>query len=306
MSCEEEKPSKEVTAVKKINTLGHYSINIEKGKIVFAPSHGEINEPLLYTDDYSNFNFNGLYRINNNNNEVGYFRFGWIDYKDSTTIMSRVNWFYKDPLLTDGFEEVTIETVEMPLNQNGSLKVCTIGDSQTWWSSASLLRKEMEELNPDFYFTGSNIDIYGFPHEAEGGNSTEKVLKRIGKIPKADFYTLLIGTNDWKKDIAIAEKNIKKIMDTLITKYPSSKIIYLTPLPTTNTKRDMFNQALAESLEEYVHQRPQLLRLAMGEKMRENKDWAKDYMSQDGLHPNSKGVNFLAREITAFIDHQTD
>ncbi len=306
MACEDNKHLKEETSVEKVNTLGNFFIKTESDKIIFAPKHGEINAPLLYKDDYSDFNFNGYYRIKTQDDKLGYFRFGWINYKDSTSIMSNVNWFYKEPLLIDNFEEVTIETIKAASSQDGNLRVCTIGDSQTWWSSASKLRKKMEELNPDFYFTGSNTDIYGFPHEAEGGNSTEKVLKRIDKIPEADFYTLLIGTNDWKKDISVAEKNIKTIMNKLITKYPSSRIIYITPLPTTNTKRDQFNKALAERITAYIKGKPQLLKLSVGEKMRENADWAKDYLSQDGLHPNNKGVNFLAKEITSFIEQQTE
>ena len=303
IACKKSEENKEqLSSLEKVNTLGRFSIKTEGNKIIFAPKHKNIDAPLLYRDDYSNFNFNGFYEIETDNHKTGYFRFGWINFKDSTTVMSRVNWFYDDPLLIDNFEEVTINTLHKPLNQKGNIKICTIGDSQTWWSSASLLRQEIKALDSNYYFSGSNTDIYGYPHEGEGGNSTQDVLQRIDKIPQADFYTLLIGTNDWKKDISKAEKNILEITNTILSKYPSSKVIYLTPLPTTNIKRDEFNQKLAKRIENSITKNPKFLKLSIGEKMRKNKDGFQSYLSKDGLHPNKKGVEFMAKEIVFFIN----
>ncbi|WP_121666123.1 SGNH/GDSL hydrolase family protein [Mesonia aquimarina] len=306
ISCEDDYMEKELPEVKVLNSLGVFSIAIEDNQLILAPKHTKITAPLLYQDDINNFNFNALYRIKNEEGEMGYFRFGWIEYKDSENILSNINWFYTNPPTTWGFEDFTIETVEVASTQKGNLKVCTIGDSQTWWSKSSLLRKKMNDIYPDLYFTGSNTDIYGFPHEGEGGNDTKKVLERMGKIPEADFYTLLIGTNDWKNDIYKSTENIKEIINYLLKKYPSSKIIYLSPLPTINGERDRFNQALKLNVMKFAERNPKILSFSLGEKMRENKNWATDYFKEDGLHPNEEGVKFMAENITSFIKQETD
>lgn len=305
-ACEKKNTVEDIPEIKTVNTLGIYSIKIEESKLLLAPKHKQIKAPLLYRDDFSDFNFNALYRIKNEKGEVGYFRFGWISYKESKNILSRINWFYKEPINSKNFEDYTIETVEVASTQEGTLKICTIGDSQTWWGAASGLRKEMSKINPDFYFTGSNTDIYAYPHEGEGGNSTKSLLKRLDKIPEADIYTLLIGTNDWKNEVQKAAENIKETMNFLTKKYPSSKIIYLSPLPTTNEERDRFNQNLEQQVLSFISNKLQILHFPLGEKMRENSDWAEAYLSNDGLHPSAEGVKFMAKKIASFIKKQTD
>ncbi len=305
-ACEDKNNTEQIPPIKNRSTLGSFLLKSKKNKIILSPKHKKIEAPLLYKDDYSNLNFNALYRITNNKGETGYFRFGWITYQDATNILSNVNWFYKQPLLSENFENYTIETVEVPSTQEGSIRICTIGDSQTWWGAASQLRMQMDKLNPDFYFIGSNVDIYDYPHEGEGGNSTESVLKRIEKIPEADFYTLLIGTNDWKNEISRAEENIKDILNFLTKKYPSSKIIYLDPLPTTNKERNRFNQNLKKRIEKIISQSPQVFICPLGEKIREKDNWAEIYLSYDGLHPNTKGVKLMAEHITIFINNNRD
>lgn len=48
-----------------------------------------------------------------------------------------------------------------------------------------------------------------------GGDTTNKLLKRVNNIPNADYYILLIGTNDWKNDIETTFSNSIKITDHL-------------------------------------------------------------------------------------------
>lgn len=305
-ACEESQLTEELPEMKTLNSLGRFSISIDKDQITLAPEHEKITDPLLYQDDISNFNFNSLYRITNSRGEEGYFRFGWIEYKDSNTILSNINWFYRKPPITWGFETFKVEIVETRATQKGSVKICTIGDSQTWWGKSASLRKEMDKIYPNFYFVGSNTDIYGYPHEGEGGNSTKSVLARIDKIPSSDVFTLLIGTNDWKNDPSESLENIIQILEFLSTKYPSARIIYLGPLPTTDQKRDEFNKKLELSLIDHIKEKPQIIYFPLGERMRENKNWEKLYLAEDGLHPNINGVEFMAKEITIFTKKLLD
>lgn len=294
--------TEEMPKIKRLNSLGEFKIKVKEDKLILAPNHGEIRAPLLYTDDFSNFNFNGFYRISNKLGDTSYFRFGWVSYKDSSTQLSNIKWYYKDIPITQGFETFTIETISVPKeHQEGDIKICTIGDSQTWWGNASALRKNMHDLAPEFSFTGSNTDIYNFQHEGEGGNSTQQVINRIEKTPYADYYTLLIGTNDWKKDIEEVTQNIIYIITFLNEKYPSAKVIYVDPLPTVNSERESFNKNLSKKVQSRIGNKQQVLFCPLGTEMRLNKNWEKDYLTNDGLHPNTIGVQFMAEKITTFI-----
>ncbi|MEP5934110.1 MAG: GDSL-type esterase/lipase family protein, partial [Winogradskyella arenosi] len=187
--------------------------------------------------------------------------------------------------------------VDIDYIQFGKMSICTIGDSQTWWSNAQNLRKFINESSEDFIFIGSNTDIFGYGHEGEGGNNTNALIKRINNLPKADYYTLLIGTNDWKSNIQTTFLNIVEITDYLININSNAKILYLTPIPTVNKERDFFNTSLKEMLMLKFKENRNISVLDLGKEMRKNKDWESDYLTSDGLHQSIKGVQFMSNLI---------
>lgn len=277
-----------------INSLGEFNISITDSTIIFDSAHGKIDAPLHYKRNLNNFNFDGVYKIINNRNQSYYFRFGWVTFKDHQTIFSNVKWL-KNDLPESG--KYKIFTIALKLKQHGSISLCTIGDSQTWWNAANNLRQELNNEFPDLFFVGSRTDINGYPHEGEGGNHTNQVLARINYIPKADYYTLLLGTNDWQGNIDSAFKNINDICAILLKKYPQSTILYLTPLPTTNTIRDQFNTNLKRMLIKNFTTNKRIEIVDVGGKMRENPDWSKVYLLKDGLHESPTGIKLMAQII---------
>lgn len=50
-----------------------------------------------------------------------------------------------------------------------------------------------------------------------------------------------------------------------------------------------------------IGNKQQVLFCPLGTEMRLNKNWEKDYLTNDGLHPNTIGVQFMAEKITTFI-----
>ena len=282
------------TKEKIINNLGQFNIWSTDSTIIFDSAHGKIDAPLRYTRNFNNFNFDGVYKIVNNLNESYYFRFGWVTFKDQQTIFSNVKWLKKNVPEPGKYR---ILTITLKLKQHGSISVCTIGDSQTWWNAANNLRQELNNDFPDLFFVGSRTDVNGYPHEGEGGNHTSQVLARINYIPKADYYTLLLGTNDWQGNIDSAFKNITAICAILLKKYPQSKILYITPLPTTNAVRDSFNARLKEMLIKTFTSSKRIEVVGVGEKMREDLNWSTVYLLNDGLHQNAYGIKLMAEII---------
>lgn len=283
--------------IEKINSLNEMSLKLKRNKILVAPDHPKITAPLRYKDDNSKLNFNNTYRLTAKNGKSYLFRFSWISYKNDQNTLSGVVWIQEKPSEDGSYKNYQVETVKIPFEQRGDLKLCTIGDSQTWWKHSGKLRFILNKTNPDFYFVGSNTDRFGYPNEGEGGNSTKQVMQRIEKIPQADYYSLLLGTNDWKKGLDQAFENIQKIVTYLLEKFPESKILYLTPLPSTNKIRDDFNTKLAKRLKLVFNKKKRVIVIDLGDEFRENPDWAADYLLPDGLHPSRNGVELMAKTI---------
>jgi lysophospholipase L1-like esterase len=282
-----------------VNDLGEYRISIEDDKIVFDSSYGKIDAPLHYKRNLDSFNFDGCYKIVSDSHPY-YFHFGWMEFKNATTIFSNVKWLGERHPPNGKYQ---ILTVDLKLKQHGSISICTIGDSQTWWNEANNLRLYLNDEYPELYFTGSRVDINGYPHEGEGGNHTNQVLARIEYIPEASYYTLLLGTNDWQQSADSAVNNIIDICKRLLEKYPSCKVLYLTPIPTTNQPRDKFNLRLQDTLVGRLSTNKKILIVDTGGKMRQDSAWQTKYISDDGLHQSAMGTHFMAQIIADAIRH---
>lgn len=307
LSPDESKTEKDYYYTQNIKTifdLGAFNLIINVKGIFFDEKHGEITAPREYNHLDTEFNYNNAYRIKDDSNNTYYFRFGWVAFIDNQTFFQNVKWLDdKNPPPTESFKEFTISVVELKLVQFGKTTLCTIGDSQTWWNNAQHLRKSINSTFSDLVFIGSNTDIYGYGHEGEGGNGVDAVLKRMNHIPKADYYTLLLGTNDWKNDVESTALKMQKIANQLVILNPDSIILYLTPLPTTNTERDAFNQELSENLLLKFKDIPTITVLDVRGKMKEHENWATAYLSSDGLHQNSAGVEMMGKLIGEKIKH---
>jgi lysophospholipase L1-like esterase len=68
-------------------------------------------------------------------------------------------------------------------------------------------------------------------------------------------------------------------------------------LPTTNEVRDNFNTNLYKKLIDDFSKMKNVIVLDVGEKMRQNKNWASAYITSDGVHPSDEGVRFMANLI---------
>ncbi|WP_299098144.1 SGNH/GDSL hydrolase family protein [uncultured Winogradskyella sp.] len=292
-----EKDHYNINNIKPVFDLGNYTVKYKKNKIIFSKEHGNISSPVQYNNLKNEFNFNSIYRFKDSLQNAFFFRFGWVSFKENQSVLSNIEWIGKAPQEFEDFKKINFKIVDIDFIQFGTTSLCTIGDSQTWWSNAQNLRKYINDTNENLIFVGSNTDIFGYGHEGEGGNNSSELLNRIDNIPSADFYTLLLGTNDWKNNIETTFINITKITEHLTLLNPKAKILYLTPIPTTNKKRDLFNIDLSKKLIEKFKENKQIIVLDLRKKILDNENWEKDYLSHDGLHQNKDGVEFTAKSI---------
>ncbi|MGX5817667.1 SGNH/GDSL hydrolase family protein [Chitinophaga lutea] len=286
----------ELSALRERRAMGDFAFAAKDGKIWFDAAAGDLRDTVLYDRVRDNFNFDQLYQVGDGRRHW-YFRFGWQDYRGGRTVFSHVRW-------TGGMPDsgrYRVAAVEAPFRQWGTVRVCTIGDSQTWWSFAGDLRRFMNDAAPQLTFVGSRTDVNGYPHEGEGGNSTAQVKARLSFIPEADVYTLLLGTNDWKKSAGTARQNIREIVGYLLEKYPRSRVAYITPLPTVNAVRDRFNTALKETVMQDWEKENRVFIVPVGDSMRAVPGWERSLIGPDGLHQRTEGVRWMADRIAAAI-----
>lgn len=282
--------------IKIINHLGGYNVRIGQTKLEFAPEEGRILSALDYLDSTNQFNFNLSYEVKIDSISY-YFRFGWCYFENEQTIFNDVNWLGEVPNETSSYSEARINSVHIAFKQVGSISLCTIGDSQTWWNNAQSSRKNLKAMNSNNYFKGSNMDIFGYRHEGEGGNSTKLLLKRAHKIPKSEFYTLLIGTNDWQEPIQSSLRNIKALVNIISNKAPNATILYLSPLPTTNKERNRANVELFKQIKIEFENHQQIVFVDTYKAFTSVSDWQTELLTSDGLHQSEEGVSLMAKEI---------
>ena len=282
-------------------SLGEFNLKLNQNAIVFSSNYPKNDAPLAYLDSYSDLNFNEAYRLTTAQDTL-IFRFSWISYKNKQNILKPVRWLTNPPENSATFIPYNISRVRVPFMQKGSIRVCTIGDSQTWRLNALSFRKKINQINSEFVFVGSNTDMFGYGHEAEGGNNTAQVVARMHKIPAADYYTILLGTNDFKLGQEQAFNNITLLVNYILKTYPKANVLYYTPLPTINPIRDAFNAELSKELVQEFNTNPRVATLDLrAQVLVEGTSIDNKYLGDDGLHPSKEGVALMAQLFTQYF-----
>ena len=264
--------------------------------LVLSSADGDLTDQTLYDREQNEFNFDGLYEVTNGA-ESYYFRFsqqGFITY----TQFSYVIWErdIKPPPGTYDFY-----VVNKGILQQGLKTFSTIGDSITWHSLGGHFRGLLDRVLPEYIYTGSRTDIFGYGHEGEGGNNTRQVINRLPYIENADIFFLLIGTNDRFEEIETVN-NIISITYNLLSK-SSSSIVYLSTLlprtyePTIDQRNIRINQEIRDFVSSEMSERVKLIELEHN--FRDIEEW--DNLLRDGLHPNLDGYKEIVRIISSEI-----
>lgn len=134
-------------------------------------------------------------------------------------------------LLTSGVNATSCEHSEPQTKFIYGKTMDTIGDSHVWITNGNYLRCLLRDKGLKFDFVGNHQDTFGFKHDGEGGNNTQAVLNRIGSIPYANAYFVVIGTNDVNSPPGITIQNMMAIGYWLHVKNPSAPIFINTILP---------------------------------------------------------------------------
>lgn len=273
--------------------LGTYQVDqTTKSSIVFNQNAGNITDPVLYDRIQNNFNFDNLYRVTTQSGKIYYFRFGWGLF-DVNSVLRYVQWANGNMPSETGI--MKFDLVSQEIVQTGNIEISTVGDSITWSGEGEALRIKMAVSNTNLKFVGSRTDTYGYGHEGEGGNNSQKVIDRIPSIKPSDNYFVLIGTND-RISPEQTLSNIKKIAAGLLTKKINTTVYFLTLLP-RNDIYDEKNKTINDLLRTWIttEKNTQIKLLDIEPDFRNIVNWQK--LIPDNVHPSAAGYDQLARII---------
>lgn len=204
-------------------------------------------------------------------------------------------------------------------------KITILGDSITYGydgTDASLVEKPYPWIIQDLL--GVKVYNYGMSGSTIGGGGSGTTYSgstpmniRYADMVDADYILVLGGVNDYcASAIPLGTKGdstnqtfygaLKILIEGLITKYPSGRIGFMTPLrkqgdTTTNSHGSTlkeYRNAIIEMCEDYCI--PVLDLYTKGGCHPENVTWRTNNLP-DGLHPNQSYYEKLARQIASFI-----
>lgn len=190
-----------------------------------------------------------------------------------------------------------------------------IGDSIVYGSYGNLVGKIAERLGLS---VARNYGIGGsrMARTQYDSQYTPVVLRYMDMSDDADIIVVAAGTNDYSTQVPIGDPDstdmttfngaLNTIMDGLRKKYPDKLVVFTSILHRYNDKSlpitvDRYREAIAERCEAKHFVFYDSYRYS-------GFDFAKDYyakvLTDDGLHPNEKGVEILARKIAGFLNWQ--
>lgn len=115
-----------------------------------------------------------------------------------------------------------------------AVRYLPLGDSYTICTGASEQEAWPKKLADDLLKNGITTQLLANP--ARNGYSTQNLIDMelpLMKKLKPDFVTLLIGVNDWVREVPIEtyKKNLRYILDELQNSLPDKKKIILITIP---------------------------------------------------------------------------
>ena len=160
-------------------------------------------------------------------------------------------------------------------------------------------------------FAGMEVFNVGF-----GGDRVETLHWRLanGELDgyKADWFCLLIGTNNRQNSSKEIASGVKALVETIKAKHPESKIVLMTILPRCDIRQpNVTDEIIARvrganpMLREIAKNDPQVELLDLDPYFLNADGSVKEELFNDGLHPNPAGYRIWARELKKLISPET-
>ncbi|MGN0522885.1 MAG: GDSL-type esterase/lipase family protein [Eubacterium sp.] len=156
----------------------------------------------------------------------------------------------------------------------------------------------------------SELEIY---NRGIGGDTTNRLIERLEKnvlCLKPSQLVLLIGTNDFGRgaDCEYVFENIKKIISIIKNDNPSVVITLQCVYPVNSSMyelepgRNENIRKLNSMLTQYAHEN-NLGLIDLTDSLKAEDGSLDTQYSDDGIHPNAKGFDIVAKALASIIKH---
>ncbi len=186
-------------------------------------------------------------------------------------------------------------------NKSEKLKYLPLGDSYTICTGTKT-EKESWTFLLSKHLTKTNYGCELLANPARNGYSTQQVIDEelpLVKSLKPNFVTLLIGVNDWVRnvDAATFKKNLNYIIQQTQLQLPNKQHIVLITIPdfgvTPQGKNYGGGRNISQGIESFntiIKQAAKEFNLECADIFELSKNMGKDanLVAQDGLHPSAK------------------
>lgn len=205
--------------------------------------------------------------------------------------------------------------IPRPISSNWSGAVANfIGDSITYGAYGNYVEKVKAKLGLS---VARNYGIGGCLMASSSQDQLYRpVVSRWNEMEEADIIFVFAGTNDYSHQVPIGDATstdittfngaLNTIMDGLRDKYPDKLVIFSSILHRYNDKSLPIK---ADNYREAIRERCEAKQFVFYDAYRYSgfnfiKGYYDKVLTTDGLHPNQKGAEILARKISAFINSQ--
>ena len=278
--------------------LGVFAIDeFTRDSILFSIAEGDVSRPGAGSPKAA-LTTSRIYEVRGKSGEPYFMSFQdhYFNHKGNRrSLLTAVQW--RDGVRPKRAGTYSIAESAGERRQDGTFELATVGDSITYWEDGRFLRCTLRSRRPDIRFVGTRIDVFGFPHDGIGGDTTDGVLKRLDSLPISANTFLLIGTNDRIATEQTAT-NVATIALRLVARSPGSRVFVSTLLPRNDEfesrNRDV-NAALRTWHSSCGAECGRIVLIDSEEAMIRTGRWkAMLRPTPDDLHPNRRGYRFLA------------
>ncbi|MBA3985198.1 MAG: SGNH/GDSL hydrolase family protein [Flavobacteriales bacterium] len=278
------------------STADFFQLNYNWDVITVIENLGEVTVDSL-SHDYVVLK-NDLKEINNINllhtflieqEEKSYFRASTIAFSEKQILFSGVKWINGMP--KKQMHSPTFQILNLPVIQNGTKTITTIGDSQMLWQDGRDFRKNLHLKNKDLVFKGNYKDVNGYPHEAGIYNTSNDILKMLPDISSTSHYILFFGAHDKRTNMETLKAEVCEILNTLTLRQQTKKIVVLNLPPSPVKEFNDFNKAFNKVLSSCVLYNETVKTISLYEELGDQSD----YLMEDNVHLNERGLKVAVK-----------
>jgi len=234
------------------------------------------------------------YRLKNGKID-SYFRVTEIEETPVSLKLKGVRWLNTIP--DKSTSQAAFSILELPLKQEGTKTVTTIGDSQLTWREARDFRKTLKNRNDQLVFKGLTKDVNAFPFLGGVFTRISEIKRLLPKIAPTEYYIVFFGAQDKATDKGQLQDDVCAIFDTLSGFSETKKILFVSLPPSSDSSVALYNQEFNAMASGCAKPHEKIMTIDLFELFKNENN----YLLEDRIHLNEKGNRILTKKLATLL-----